>query len=340
MATQQDVARRAKVSIATVSHVLNNTKRVTPEVRNRVLQAAAALNYRVNHFARSLRTGTSQTLGVVVPDLTNPFFPELLQSIETTARALGYTLLLVDSTSERHNEHEALEILAAHNVDGLLWIPTSDQPPTATLRMPTVVVSGSYLGETDMIYSDQRKGGQLQAQAAMDHGHENVVLLSGPQTTGNSRDRRIGFLEAAEGRIDLLWEQEVPFSLTLPSRAASLLKRRGFTLVIAANDTIAIAALRVLLDADIRVPDEVSIIGFDDIALSSLVTPPLTTVRQPIRELGARAVHLLHERIKQQDAPLRHETLDVSLVQRRSLITIGDAAPYPGKEKWSQMSES
>jgi LacI family transcriptional regulator len=338
VATLQDVAKRARVSIATVSHVLNDTKQVTASVRERVLKAASDLNYRANHFGRSLRTGTSRTLGAVVPDLTNPFFPELLQSIETTARSLGYTLLLVDSTSERPNEHAALEILASQNVDGLIWVPINDHAMTEALP-PTVVVSGSYLGSADTVYSDQRKGGKLQAQAAIDHGHTKIALLSGPQSTGNSRDRRKGFLDEVEGRTELLWEQEVPFSLTLPQEAAELLQQQDFSLVVAANDTIAIAALRVLLDAGIKVPEEVSIIGFDDIALSSLVTPPLTTVRQPIRDLGARAVRLLHKRITEPDGQLCHEILDVELIERRSLIRLNEQKRLTRKEKVSLMPD-
>jgi LacI family transcriptional regulator len=321
MATQKDVAKQARVSVATVSHVLNNTKPVTPDVRNRVLQAASALDYRVNYFARSLRTGMSQTLGVIVPDLTNPFFPELLQSIEKTARSLGYTLLLLDSAVKRENELDAIKTISKHNVDGLIWVPIDDQPPTETPPPATVIVSSSYLGDADTIYCNQRKGGELQAQLAISHGHKHVALLSGPQTTGNSRQRRAGFLDAANTHINLLWEQEVPFSLHLPKGAERVLQQQGFTLLVAANDTIAIAALRVLLDAGIRVPEDVSIIGFDDIIWSSLVTPPLTTVRQPTRDLGVRAVQLLHERIQDPDMPFRSETLDVDLIIRRSLVS-------------------
>ncbi len=316
MSTLKDVARQAGVSIATVSHVLNNSKAVSPGVRRRVLAAVKAVDYRRNRVARSLRTGQSYTLGLIVPDLTNPFFPELAQAVENRARALGYALLLIDASSNPQTELAGLQLLAEHGVDGVIWIPISDQLPD-DLPFPVVVVDRP-LANVDGVYADHHQGGVLLAQYAHKLGHRRVGLLLGPQSLASARLRREGFWQAANGKLEIVWEQEVPFSLHLPTPALELFSSQAVSLIVSASDVVAIAALRALDEAGISVPEEVSLLGFDDIPWASLVRPALSTVRQPLATMGERAVAKLLERIQNPEQVISQEVFEVELVERHS----------------------
>ena len=331
MARLKDVAKAAGVSIATVSNVLNGTKSVTPEVHERVLEAIAALGYQPNLHARSLRTGQSRTLGVVVPDLTNPYFPALVQAIETTARSAGYALIVMDAGNDGERETEALTLLSSYRVAGVIWVPVGDQH-ALTWPFPVVTVDRPVPG-CDTVVADHRQGGALVAQHAIALGHRRVGLLSGPRSLASAALRREGFLHAATGRLELVWEHEVPFSSELPPHVSAHLAEPGCSLVVCANDAVAVGVLRVVREAGLRVPDELSVIGFDDVPWSGFIDPALTTVRQPLAALGAGAVTMLHARISEPGLPLRHQTLPVELVARRSAVQAPAEPVGPATER-------
>jgi len=317
MARLKDVAQLAGVSTATVSNVLRGTKATTPEVRSRVVAAAAELGYVPNPHAQSLRTGHSHALGLVVPDLTNPYFPALVQAIETTARALGYALIVMDAGNETTREHESLGLLASYRVAGVVWVPVDDRPAT-DWPFPVVTVDRP-LPCCDAVVADHAQGGALVAAHAIACGHRRVGLLSGPRALASAAGRRCGFLRAAAGALEVAWEHEVPFSSDLPGAVAARLRAPDCSLVVCANDAIAVGALRALREAGARVPDDVSIIGFDDVPWAEFVEPALTTVRQPLAALGAGAVAMLQARIAEPRAARRLETHPVTLVTRRSV---------------------
>jgi LacI family transcriptional regulator len=320
MANLRDVARAAGVSTATVSNVLNGTKSASPHVRQRVVEAARRLGYVPNPHARSLRTGHSRTLGVVIPDLTNPYFPALVQAIETTARAHGYALLVMDAGNDADREREALALMASYRVAGVVWIPAQGGPPEAPWPFPVVTVDRSVPG-CDTVVADHAQGGALIAHHAISLGHSSIGLLSGPTSLRSAALRRDGLLAAANGMLDVAWEHEVPFSSELPQAVLARLARPACSLVVCANDAVAVGAIRALRAAGWRVPADVSVIGFDDVPWSEFIEPALTTVRQPLPALGAAAVEILHARITgPSDGPPRHETLPVELVVRRSTI--------------------
>lgn len=318
MARLKDVAKAANVSTATVSNVLNGTKAVTPEVHQRVLEAVAALGYQPNLHARSLRTGQSRTLGVVVPDLTNPYFPALVQAIETTARSAGYALIVMDAGNDAERETEALTLLTSYRVAGVIWVPVGDQH-TPAWPFPVVTVDRPVPG-CDTVVADHLQGGSLVAQHAIALGHRRVGLLSGPRSLASAALRREGFLHAAAGRLELVWEHEVPFSSELPPHVSACLAAPGCSLVVCANDAVAVGVLRIVRLTGLRVPDELSVIGFDDVPWADFIDPALTTVRQPLAALGAGAVTMLHARISEPGLPLQRRTLPVALVARRSAV--------------------
>ncbi len=316
MAKLKDVATAAGVSTATVSNVLRGTKAASPDVRERVLRAALDLGYVPNPHAQSLRTGQSRTLGLVVPDLTNPYFPALAQAIETTARTHGYALLVMDAGNDTHRDEASLALMATYRVAGVVWVPVIDD--SAPDRPFPIVTVDRPVSGCDAVVADHAQGGALIARHAIALGHERVGLLSGPRALPSAASRRTGFVETAGGALTIVWEHEVPFSSDLPAEVVARLRQPDCTLVVCANDAVAVAALRVLRDAGIDVPGQVSVVGFDDVPWAAFVEPPLTTVRQPLAELGAGAVDVLLDRLAHPTAPLRRRTLPVTLVARRS----------------------
>lgn len=316
MATLKDVATRAGVSTATVSYVLNGTGSISPEVAERILHAVEALGYRPNRSARALRTGRSRTLGLVLPDLTNPFFPELAQAVEHAARMKGYAVILIDSREEAEVEEQGFMLLAEYGIEGAIWCPISAHV-LARPSFPTVVIDRPIEG-FDLVRADLRQGGALIAEYALELGHQRVGLLSGPQHLASARLRREGFLEVARDHLEVVWEVEVAFSRKLNEEAVAALQANEASLIVAANDTLAIGALSVLHTLSKRVPEEVSLLGFDDIPWAELVYPSLSTVKQPLTELGSEAVSLLHRRLQEPGLPLQQLLLDVKLVVRNS----------------------
>ncbi|MFO8150939.1 MAG: LacI family DNA-binding transcriptional regulator [Trueperaceae bacterium] len=334
MARLKDVAQRAGVSTATVSNVLRGAKPATPAVQRRVLAAAAELGYVPNPHAQSLRTGHSRALGLVVPDLTNPYFPALVQAIEATARALGYALIVMDAGNDGEREHDSLVLLATYRVAGVVWVPVDDRQ-TVDWPFPIVTVDRPLDG-CDAVVADHAQGGALVAAHAIARGHRRVGLLSGPRALASAAARRTGFLGAAAGALEIAWEHEVPFSSELPPAAVERLAAPDCSLVVCANDAIAVGALRALRAAGARVPQDVSVIGFDDVPWAEFVEPALTTVRQPLAALGAGAVAMLHARIAAPGDARRFETHPVTLVTRRSVAdrqaaTVAAAPPAGGR---------
>ncbi len=311
----------AGVSHTTVSHVINGTKPVRPEVEVRVREAIQHLGYRPHRQAQALRRGWSRTIGLILPDLTNPFFPGLAQAVAQAARRRGYTLALADALGQEEAEREALALLGEERVAGAIWIPTGSFTP---VPFPVVLLDRTVEG-VDGVEADHRMGGRLQAQRALALGHRRVGLLSGPRGLRSACLRREGFLEVASGQLEVVWEEEVPFSLELTPRARARLQRarEEVSLVVAANDTVALAALGVLREEGVRVPEEVSLIGYDDIPWAALAHPALTTVRQPLQGLAEAALDLLLGRLEGAAAGPKRVVLPVELVVRDSDRGVG-----------------
>lgn len=316
--TIKDIAREAGASIATVSFVLNNTGSVGREMKARVLKAAEDLGYRRSQLGKTMRTGRSHMIGLVVPDLCNPFFPELAHSVGEAARRSGYAVMLVES-NDGLSEAEGLERLAVHGVDGICWCPSSkrDLLDDLNITLPTVVVDRP-LANYDMVTSNYAMGGKLLADYILASGYKNIALVTGPKNLPGTAQRRMGLVEALGRRIPIIWECANAFSTEIGAELRNALACKDAKLIVCANDTIAIGVISVLGELGLRVPDDVGVVGFDDIPWSVLVNPPLTTVRQPLRTIGAEAVSLLISRIERPDAPLKRVEVDVELVQRRS----------------------
>jgi LacI family transcriptional regulator len=313
--TLRDIAQYAGVSTATVSFVLNDTKPVSAETRARVQHALTTLDYRMTPSARALRTGRHHAIGLLLPDLANPFFPALAQAVTDSAWANNHALILASSGTDPATEAKALTALA-DRTDGIIWIPGTTTPrhlpsgPTVILDRPSAALTAY-----DSISADHYAGGAAAATLFRAQGRIHIGLLSGPSTSPSAESRRAGFLEHAAGLI-IVWESRVPFTLDLPPRAAAQLADSRLDAIFAASDIVGIGALRILRELGRIVPEDVAVIGFDDIPWAALVDPPLTTLRQPVAELGDRAMVALLERIAHPDRQPVHHRLPVTLVER------------------------
>ena len=322
MATVKDIANAVGVSVATVSNVLNGKPNVGRVIREKVLRAAKQLGYRPNRAAQAMRTGRTRAIGLVLPDLTNPFFPELAQAVENTARALGLLVCLIDSQGSVEGESDGFALLLQHAVDGIIWCPLGTRPPAGLREIDRPVVLIDRPGPRyAVVHSNYVMGGELLAQYAVRMGHRHVGLLSGPQDLISARQRRDGFVNAAPDKIDIVWEVSVGFDgvLTKEAMGAILRHRDRPTLIVAGNDLIAISAIRCLTEHRVKVPEEVSIVGFDNIRWTDVVTPRLTTIAQPIGAIGAKAVELMQQSMAGEKIPARHTVFDVTLIERDSV---------------------
>ncbi len=332
MASMREVAEAAGVSVATVSHVLRGTKRFTPAVAARVKAAAAELGYVPNRQASALRTGRTDILGVLLPDLSNPFFPALLNAVEIAARAAGFLVMVHDTENDPDLEALALERLAALQVDGLVWVPAHDAGVGVSargagravgakrdLKLPNVplVTLDRPVADRDAVFADHVAGGALVAAHLNALGLRRVALLHGAASIASARARRRGFLAELDP-LTPVWEAQSGFSHDLPGAVVRLLRAGGFDAVVCANDAVAVGVIRNLKQLGVRVPEDVSVVGFDDIPWAKLMDPPLTTVRQPLAAIGAAAVRLLLERMADPQRAARQVVLPVELVVRGS----------------------
>jgi LacI family transcriptional regulator len=268
-----------------------------------------------------MRTGRTRTLGLVLPDLTNPFFPELAQAVENKARSLGLVVCLIDSQSSLHSESDGFSLLLQHAVDGIIWCPLGPRLPASLKKLtgPMVLIDRPRPGYA-AVHSNYEMGGRLLAEYALRMGHTRIGLLSGPQQLESARQRRDGFANAFPEDIQIAWEVSVSFDGVLTAQAIDALERgRKATLIVAGNDLIAISAMRCLSNLGVAVPDEVSVTGFDNIRWTDLVTPRLTTIAQPVGAIGARAVEMLMERIEGQNVAPARTVFDVELIERDSV---------------------
>jgi LacI family transcriptional regulator len=330
MTTISDVALRAGVSAATVSRVVNETKPVSDELRLRVLRVMEELDYHPNLLAGSLRRRVTHTLGLIVPDTTNPFFGELAKSIEDVGFGNGYNVILCNSDYNLDRERSYVEVLRDKRVDGMVLIPCSantEHIEDLLYSLEGAVVTVDRLTPnlgTDSVTADNRAGGRLAASHLAELGHRVFSCIERPEYLAHIEDRLLGFRGELEKRgMDVPPERCVcgGFYFQDGVRAGRALLEAPFrpTAIFAYNDIMAIGALQAARDLGLRVPHDVAIVGFDDIPVSSYVTPPLTTIRLPKYEMGSAAARILLDRLSGElVGPAHHEVLSVELVVRDS----------------------
>lgn len=327
MANIYDVAQAAGVSISTVSHVLNETRFVSEETKAKVLDAIERLDYHPSSLARALVRQETQTIGLIVPDNINPFFAELARGIENYGFGAGYNVLLCNSDRNPSKEIAYLDMLLSKRVDGVIYM-TNDNSQERLHRLqerniPVVVFDREYDG-LDAILIDNLQGGIDATTHLLQLGHEQIACIGGP----SSRFRTIGRVRGYEttladagipSRPELMTTGDWTYQSGWEAMRTLMQLPQPPTAVFACNDTMAIGALAFLHEANLSVPEEVSIVGFDNILLSAFTSPPLTTMATPIVELGQQLCQMLIERIQNQSLTTPQRTIVQSkLLVRRS----------------------
>lgn len=321
--TMQDVAAHAGVSSGTVSNVLADRDVVATETRERVLQSVAALGYRPNRVARSLLLRRTHMLGMVVPDLANPFFAELVRGVETAAQEQGHCVVVGSTENDEERESTFLRDLIDRGVDGALVSVAADgQRLTETVGdLPIVAVDRVPAGWPGAsVVTDDREAMHLAVDHLVGLGHRRVGFVGHQPGIPSSRARSTACRDAlVHHGLSLAFEAPGLFTLEAGRKCGAQLFRlpeeERPTAVVAANDLLAIGLLEAARDSAVRIPEDLSVVGYDDIQFAALTTPPLTTVAQPVRELGREATMLLLHAVDHveasQDTVRLHPTLSV-----------------------------
>ena len=314
--------------MATASRAFSTPDAVSAALRERVLEAARALLYQPSRAARTLRAGTSQTVGVVIPDLQNPFFTAVVRGLDHVLRQAGYSLLLANSDEDPEREQEMLAMLRAEGVAGIIFVPINarnssyqelvdpHRPVVAVDRLPSRL-------KVDLVTVDNEAG----ARAAVEHlialGHRRVALLNGPSKHSTAVERERGYL-AALRLADLRPQPDLVYRGDFSERAGFEGMRALTALhprpsaVFVANNLMTLGALRALHEMQVRIPGDMALAGFDDMPWATSLNPPLTAVAQPDIEIGRSAAELLLARIADPERAVRHVVLAANLVVRAS----------------------
>ena len=328
MATIVDVAGRARVSVSTVSHVVNGTRFVSEDTRARVEAAIEALGYRPNGLARSLRRGRSHTLGLVLPDSANPYFAEIGRELETRAFEAGFSVVLCNSENDREKERLYVNVLVRNQVDGILLVSTGDRTDyfQSLLRekLPVVMLDREAARPgLDCVIADNFKGGWTATRHLVALGHRRIGCVGGPPRVSSSTQRLAGYRKALQ-EAGLPVDEELirqgdfhPESGWAAARKLLTLPRPP-TAVFACNDLMAMGVLRAANELGRSVPRELAVVGYDDIELSRYTIPPLTTVAQPKREMAREALRLMTRRLGAGALEPQQRHLPVTLVIRQT----------------------
>jgi LacI family transcriptional regulator len=324
------VAREAGVSTQTVSRVLNNRPDVSPATRARIKEVMHRLGYQPNAIARSLASRRTHTLALITDDFSDYFFIQVIAGAEEEARKYGYMFMLGSTERNPQDEPEYIRLFGERQVEGFLFAHSSTEPNELNLadlvRTEAPVVSVAYHLPGDLfslVDVDNFLGGQLAARYLLERGHDKIATVEGPSGWKAVTDRSAGFsheLQLSGGRLNEQLIGKGDWSYVSGYRAMQQLleTREQFTALFAHNDQMAIGAMRALREVGRHIPADVSVIGYDDIPAAEYSDPPLTTVHQPMRELGAAATRLLIQSIEQNVQPAEVLLLAPELIRRSS----------------------
>ncbi|WP_394238695.1 LacI family DNA-binding transcriptional regulator [Niallia oryzisoli] len=322
-----DVAKLANVSTATVSRVLSNTGKVKKETSEKVLAAIKQLNYQPNILARQLRTLETKTILVVVPDISNPFFSKVLRGIEVVADENGYQVLLGDTINKPEHEIAFLDILRQKKADGMILLTArSDRKSLEQLTKEyPVVLACEYIegAAIPTVSIDNISSARKITEHLIQLQHERIATITGPLHVVLGRDRLKGFQQAMTQYslpLDQCLIQEGDF--TLESGCNQMLKLLALenppTAVFAANDEMAMGAIKAIKSKGLKVPNDIAVVGFDDIKFASIFEPALTTISQPTFEIGEKAIELLISLINNKPIQKEQYILEDKLIIRES----------------------
>lgn len=330
MATMKDVARFAGVSTSTVSHVINKDRFVSEAIREKVDCAIKTLNYAPSAIARSLKLNQTHTIGMLITTSNNPFYSELVRGVERSCFERGYSLVLCNTEGDEQRMNRNLETLLQKRVDGLLLLCTETHLPAPEIMnrypsIPTVMMDWApFEGESDVIQDNSLLGGEMATQHLINNGYTRIACIAGPQDKTPARLRLEGYrnamnnagLEISPG-YEIIGDFEFQGGLTAMNSLLAL--EQPPHAVFTGNDAMAVGAYHALYQAGLKVPQDMAVVGYDDIELARYMTPPLTTIHQPKDELGELAVDVLIHRMAQPSLAQQRLLLTPELVERGSV---------------------
>jgi LacI family transcriptional regulator len=325
----KDVARMAGVSTSTVSHVINKDRFVSEAIREKVESAIKALNYAPSALARSLKINQTRTIGMLITASTNPFYSELVRGVERSCFERGYSLVLCNTEGDEQRMNSNLETLMQKRVDGLLLLCTETHQPSREIlqrypSVPTVMMDWApFDGDSDLIQDNSLLGGDMATQYLINKGHTHIACIAGPLDKTPARLRLEGYRDAmARAGLTIHDGDEIignfEFSGGFEAMQMLLALEARPQAVFICNDAMAVGAYLALYQAGLRVPQDIAIVGYDDIELAQYMTPPLTTIHQPKDELGELAIDVLIHRISDPTQQQQRLQLTPVLMERGS----------------------
>ncbi|EGQ7689943.1 substrate-binding domain-containing protein [Vibrio cholerae] len=334
MATMKDIARLAGVSTSTVSHVINKSRFVSDEIAERVNNAAQQLNYAPSALARSLKMNRTKTIGMLVTTSTNPFFGEVVKGVERSCYHQGYNLILCNTEGDNQRMKASINTLLQKRVDGLLLMCSTLEGERLDVfdrypDIPIVVMDwGPILFASDKIQDNSLQGGYMAAKHLIECGHREIGCITGPLIRHQAQMRYEGYKRAlAEAGIAINpdWIVESDFECEGGYQAFEKLYERGKlpSALFVSNDMMAMGVIQAASQRGLRVPDDLSLIGYDDVHIAKFMTPALTTIHQPKYRLGKAAIDTLLYRLENPDTTAQVVQLEPTLVVRNSVRKLG-----------------
>lgn len=319
LTTIKDVAKLAGVSVATVSRYLNGSGYVGEKAKLAIEQSIKQLDYVPNQVARSLSKKQANTIGLIVPDIMNPFFPELARAIEDTALKEGYTVVLCNSDENQEKEQRYIQSLQKTYIAGFIIATNGLHNTYEQLKVPTVLIDRFTEGDIPSVASENELGARLAAQHLLAKGAKHIGFLSGPQQLEPVKKRLQGFQEGL-GDVKLTAIAESAFHYKEAETAAykMLADNPEIDSIFASSDILAVGVLKAATALGRKVPEDLQIIGFDGISLGEMLTPPLTTIAQDIYSIGEKATQMLIQQIDEKPLEQLHVTIAPTLIVRSS----------------------
>ncbi len=325
-ASIKDVAVKSGVSVATVSHVINNTRFVSEETRTKILAAMEELKYVPNSMARSLRTNKTNTVALLIPDISNFFFTEVAEAIEGVLSEKGYSLFLCNTGESISIEKKQIMLMSSQLVSGIIIAPTSREfdyrSMFTDIKYPIVFIDRkTYKLQADVVMVDGKTATYNAVSSLIKKGHKRIGYIAGRDGLSTTDERLSGYLEAIE-------QNGIPLDESLIKRGDSKhesgyqlteeLIKTDATAIFVSNNLMAVGAMKCLSNNNISIPKRMAIIGFDDYNWATITNPPLSTIKQPVAKLGAMAAELVLKRIENPEGPYTEYNLPAEFIVRKS----------------------
>lgn len=324
MANIREIAKKAGVGIATVSRYLNDTGYVSDEVKVKIQKVIEELNYKPNALARAIFTKNSKTIGLMVPNISNPFFNQMASVIEEYANNMGYTIFLCNTDDNVEKERNYLDVLQSHRVAGIIVARSKCEEAYSHIEIPVISFESYISDKIITVSSDNYNGGKIAFDHLYESGCRNILHVRGPKSFEATEERYRGFLDGAREKnleIDFI-EFESDFQVTMiESNIEDLNKIGEYDGIFVFNDIAAATVMKFLKQREVKIPEEVQIIGFDNSFICELLHPSLTTISQPIQQIGTAAIGLLIKLINGEEVPIEDHFMETKLIKRETTIS-------------------